>query len=306
MNKNFDNPRVKNDFNYEDLLKDTTPSSTAATTVTILSSTTGPRASTKSGGDVPITITDGIMTGVPIVSVATSTDTEQSAEASSQPPPSATSTPPSSTEKGETTSGGPAPLPNDTGLAQSTSKGQNGVTVHSHVTVTATSNAAPRSTATAAAAPTLSTTAIAGTAAGGTVGIALIIGLIFLFMRRRKRQCSLASPADTWEPSRNTSPKPKLPNLGNDSSFGRYSEMGAGVPVRQRSKAELHSEDVPLPRPQTGYSVSVSIDGSAVQPYRAIFQPVGRLGSTETGLFVAINRHSGAYWLVLKESRMLF
>ncbi|KAH6882031.1 hypothetical protein BKA58DRAFT_372598 [Alternaria rosae] len=72
-------------------------------------------------------------------------------------------------------------------------------------------------------------------------------------MRRRKRQSSLASPADIWEPSRNTSPKPKLPDLGNDSSFGRYSEMGAGVPARQCSKAELHSEDMPLPRPQTGY-----------------------------------------------------
>jgi hypothetical protein len=141
----------------------------------------------------------------------------------------------------------------NTGLAQSTSKGQNGVTVHSHVTITTTSKAAPQSTATAAAGPTLSTTAIAGTAAGGTVGIALVIGLVFLFMRRRKRQSSLASPADIWEPSRNTSPKPKLPNIQHDSSFGRYSEMGAGVPVRQRSKAELHSENIPVPRPQTGY-----------------------------------------------------
>jgi len=227
------------------LLKDTTPSSTAAITVTILSSTTDQRTSTNSDGDASST--------VPTVSIATSTDTEQSAEASSQPPPSATSIPPSSTGKGETTSVGPAPLPNDTRLAQSTSKGQNGVTVHSHVTVTATSNGVPRSTTTAAAAPTLSTTAIAGTAAGGTVGIALIIGLTFLFMRRRKRQSSLASPADIWEPSRNTSPKPKLPNIQHDSSFGRYSEMGAGVPVRQRSKAELHSEDIPVPRPQTGY-----------------------------------------------------
>ncbi|KAI4961287.1 hypothetical protein J4E86_000314 [Alternaria arbusti] len=211
------------EFTYEDLLKDTTPSSTAAITVTILSSTTDQRTSTNSDGDASST--------VPTVSIATSTDTEQSAEASSQPPPSATSIPPSSTEKGETTSVGPAPLPNDTRLAQSTSKGQNGVTVHSHVTVTAISNGAPKSTTTAAAAPTLSTTAIAGTAAGGTVGIALIIGLIFLFMRRRKRQSSLASPADIWEPSRNTSPKPKLPNIQHDSSFGRYSEMGAGVPV---------------------------------------------------------------------------
>ncbi|KAI4675391.1 uncharacterized protein J4E84_010133 [Alternaria hordeiaustralica] len=188
----------------------------------------------------------------PITSIPDPT-TGQWADASSEAPLSATSTPPSSTNQGETTPVGPAPLPNDTGLAHATSKGQNDVTVHSHVTITATSNAAPQSTATTAAAPTLSTTAIAGTAAGGTVGIALIIGLIFLFMRRRKRQSSLASPADIWEPSRNTSPKPKLPNIQHDSSFGRYSEMGAGVLVRQRSKAELHSEDMPVPRPQTGY-----------------------------------------------------
>ncbi|KAI4635391.1 uncharacterized protein J4E88_004533 [Alternaria novae-zelandiae] len=231
-------------FNYKDLLKDTTSSSTAKITVTVLSSTSDPHASTKSGGDAPIDSTDSTITGVPVTSVATSTDTGQLADASSQPSLSASPTPSSSTTEGGTTSVGPAPLPNDTGLAESTSKGQNGVTVHSHVTITATSKAAPQSTATAAAAPTLSTTAIAGTAAGGTVGIALIIGLIFLFMRRRKRQSSLASPADIWEPSRNTSPKPKLPNIQDDSSFGRYSEMGAGVPMRQRSKAELHSEDI--------------------------------------------------------------
>ncbi|KAI4672034.1 uncharacterized protein J4E78_000533 [Alternaria triticimaculans] len=195
-------------------------------------------------------------------------DTGQSADASSQPSLSATSTPPSSTTEGGTTSVRPAPLPNDTGLAQSTSKGQDGVTVHSHVTVTATSNGAPQSTATAAAGPTLSTTAIAGTAAGGTVGIALIIGLIFLFMRRRKRQSSLASPADIWEPSRNTSPKPKLPNVQNDSSFGRYSEMGAGVPVRQRSKAELHSEDMSSPRPQTGYYMPPEMSGAGNESAR--------------------------------------
>jgi len=254
INKDFDNPKVKDDFNYEDLLKDKTPSSTAAITVTMLSSTRDPQVSTTSGmAGTPINLTASDATRFPIISIPDSTETGQSADASSQAPISATSTPPSSTNKGETTQVGPAPLLNDTGLAQSTSKGQNGVTVHSHVTITATSKAAPQSTATAAAAPTLSTTAIAGTAAGGTVGIVLIIGLIFLFLRRRKRQSSLASPADIWEPSRNTSPKPKLPNIQNDSSFGRYSEMGAGVPVRQRSKAELHSENIPVPRPQTGY-----------------------------------------------------
>ncbi|KAG9193541.1 hypothetical protein G6011_03576 [Alternaria panax] len=111
-------------------------------------------------------------------------------------------------------------------------------------------------TSTNAAESALSTPVIAGIAAGGTVAIALVIGLVFFFLRRHKRRASLASSADIWEPSRNTGPKPKLPVIENDSSFGRYSEVGAGTPMRQRSKAELHSESAPLPPPPLRHQIA--------------------------------------------------
>ncbi len=237
--------------------------------------------STESGGDTPSVIsmeaTDTAVSSTEdqsedfITSIGTSTsEMAKSVDATSQPPPPAASTSRSSTNEGKPATAVIAPPPKETNPASSMSEGQIGVAM--------SSKAPPYPTATATAAPTFSTTAIAGTAAGGTVGIALLISLVFLLMRRHKRRASLASSTDPWEPSRNTNPKPKLPNIENDSSFGRYSEVGVGAPVRQRSKAGLHSEDIPAPRPQTahhGFSKPPDMHGRDTENAR-YYHPVQR------------------------------
>jgi hypothetical protein len=245
-NRPFKNPKVGDNFNYEDLLKDTT-SSVATSTEDSTSKAVATSTSTRQVMLTEFSMPQKTITISPISSSSSaplsSLEAEKSTDEPSQPAPPASSTPasaPSSTNEREPMSAVAIPPPNNTGLV-------NDVTTHSHIYLTTSTLAAPKSTTTHTAEPALSTTTIAGTAAGGTVGIALTIGLILFLLRRRKRRASPASSADIWEPSRNTSPKPKLPQINNDSSFGRYSEFGAAVPMRQHSKAELYSDCIPCP-----------------------------------------------------------
>ncbi|RYO67986.1 hypothetical protein AA0116_g600 [Alternaria tenuissima] len=256
-----------NEFNYKDLLTGTPSGSIAASTK---DSATSFKATSTYETIIEI-LTSNTPSPSTSTSASSSSETEKSSEAPSPPP--ATSMPaaaPSSTNEGKPKSVVAAPAPSNT-------IPPNDVTIQSHVHITTSNSELPAPTNTHATEPTLSTTSIAGIAAGGTVAIALIIGLVFFFLRRRKRRASLASSADIWEPSRNTSPKPKLPVIENDSSFGRHSKVEAGPPMRQHSKAELHSESAPPPpRPKTahnGYPNPPEIRGGSGNESSRFYRP---------------------------------
>ncbi|RYN80810.1 hypothetical protein AA0117_g2840 [Alternaria alternata] len=256
-----------NEFNYKDLLTGKPSGSIAASTK---DSATNFEAMSTYETTIEI-LTSNTPSPSTSTSASSSSETEKSSEAPSPPP--ATSTPaaaPSSTNEGKPTSVVAAPAPSNT-------IPPNDVTIQSHVHITISNSELPALTNTHAAEPTLSTTSIAGIAAGGTVAIALIIGLVFFFLRRRKHRASLASSADIWEPSRNTSPNPKLPVIENDSSFGRHSKVEAGPQMHQHSKAELHSESAPPPpRPQTahnGYPNPPEIRGGSGNESSRFYRP---------------------------------
>jgi hypothetical protein len=103
----------------------------------------------------------------------------------------------------------------------------------------------------------MSTPALAGTVAGGTAGLALVVSLIYILMRRRKRRQSRASSADIWEPSRSThNDRPTLPivskpELDSNTTFDRYSEQSTAAPMRQLSNPKLHTETIPPPHPHS-------------------------------------------------------
>lgn len=255
-----------NEFNYKDLLTMTPSGSIAASTK---DSATSFEATSTYETTIEI-LTSNTPSPSTSTSASSSLETEKSSEAPSPPP--ATSTPaaaPSSTNEGKPTSVVAAPAPSNTTPANDT--------IRSHVHITISNSELPAPTNTHATEPTLNTTSIAGIAAGGTVAIALIIGLVFFFLRRRKRRASLASSANIWEPSRNTSPKPKLPVIENDSSFGRHSKVEASPPIRQHSKAELYSESAPPPpRPQTahnGYPNPPEIRGGSGNESSRFYRP---------------------------------
>ncbi|KAL7780583.1 hypothetical protein CFE70_010608 [Pyrenophora teres f. teres 0-1] len=190
----------------------------------------------------------------PSTSVATS-----SSPSTSGPPP-----PPQSSQSGD---GPPAVIPaNPTETTVSTAQSQSTTapvaapntdppgptsgqssteTAHVHAQSTTTSGS-NNSTTTPADPPAFGTTAIAGTAAGGTVGLALIVGLIYFLMRRRKHRAFKPSPADMWDPTHHTDRKPTLPVLQHDTTYGRYGEP----PTQQMNKAELHSNALLPPPPQ--------------------------------------------------------
>jgi hypothetical protein len=77
--------------------------------------------------------------------------------------------------------------------------------------------------------PAFSHTQVAGTAAGGTAFLALIIGSIFYFLRRRRHARSLASTPQSWDPNR----KARLPEVGG------FGGNGAGAAAY---KEDLHDE----------------------------------------------------------------
>ncbi|RAR03521.1 hypothetical protein DDE83_008189 [Stemphylium lycopersici] len=246
----FNNDKVPGVFNYEDLLSGTPSSSLPGFNFPLSEAIS---RSTSTAVDIPaatsmspVTTTEATVE----LPVAVSSSKPDKPAETSQPAPPASSnlvTGPSPTKE---SGGSPSvadnrPLPNESHHAGSTSQEKDGITAHVHTTVATTVDTALNSTPSHEPEPAFGTAAIAGTAAGGTAGIALIIGAIYLFMRRRKRRASIPPSRDIWSPTRNTQDKPEL---DGDAAFDRYSD----------SKAELHSGDIPslpvLPPTQDPFS----------------------------------------------------
>ncbi|KAI1535152.1 hypothetical protein PtrSN001A_006125 [Pyrenophora tritici-repentis] len=178
-------------------------------------------------------------------SAANSSPPQQSSQSGDGPPAAIPANPTEttvSTDQGQPTTA-PASASNNDQPGQSSGQA-NTDTAHAHAQPTTTFG--PNNSTTGPAdPPAFGTATIAGTAAGGTVGLALIAGLIYFLMRRRERKVFKPSPANMWDPTHNTDRKPTLPVLQDDTNYNRYSE--ATQP--QMNKAELYSNAL-LPPPQ--------------------------------------------------------
>ena len=260
-NGTFPDPPTNGDFGSKDLLQDLSSSSVPASTADPESET----VVTMTNSDVPPVFSmDPASENSPSSTaqqpITTATSKSNDSPSSAPPQPSTISRPtpqassavpavPSSTVQGKES----VPVVAVPPTANSDSfkpplRGQTDTSTHDHVTVATTIQTKSTPLSSSSSEPAFSTTAIAGTAAGGTVGIALIIGLVYFLMRRRKRRASMASSEHMWDPAtHNTDRKPTFPVLQNDSAFGRYCDANG----QQMTKAELHSDVLLPPPPQT-------------------------------------------------------
>ncbi|KAF1836503.1 hypothetical protein BDW02DRAFT_646054 [Decorospora gaudefroyi] len=261
----FLNPKIEGQFNYEDLLEGKTPGSSSlasSTTLDSTSSTVAGAASTRTGGNEPIILssmdliimTDENSTTSPMPSPEPSINTTPTdnpstpSESSPQPPPPILAPPPPPTDTAAQQQ--PDPTPDDTTL---TTLPQPGTTI-----------LPPPTTTPPAAEPPFSTTAIAGTVAGSTAGLALLIGAIYLYLRRRRLRTKTiqASTHNPWDPTPKT------------EGHTRYAEVGlASKPQQQFSTtAELpvqHRQDIPPAHAdpiQTNHGRSPPPPPTAVEP----------------------------------------
>ena len=80
---------------------------------------------------------------------------------------------------------------------------------------------------------------IAATAGGGTAFLALIIGLVYIFMRRRKRRQVTPTAPDLWDSSRGVNEKSEL---DGGAMKDQYPKTITGDALETFKKAELHSD----------------------------------------------------------------
>lgn len=156
-----------------------------------------------------------------------------------QPRPTSTEQDSSTTQdSSDSTETSSSSTPNHSDQDDEVTTGTDASTLLVHSTTLISSKPSIAAASTKSTKPTLSTPAIAGTAAGGTLSLALLIGTIYLCMRRRKRY--QASSPDMWAPDHNASDKP----LPDHKIQAAYAELG-GAAATKPTHAELHSKSKP-------------------------------------------------------------